>query len=131
MSKFSQEDLKKKLTPLQYRVTQEKGTEQPHSGQYNKHKETGEYKCVVCEEKLFRSEHKFDALCGWPSFHKTADKDAVQEHKDTSFGMERTEVTCKQCNAHLGHVFDDSPYPGGLRYCINSASLTFEKTDKK
>lgn len=131
MAQYSQEYLKKKLTPVQYHVTQEKGTEQPHSGQYVKHKETGKYNCVVCEENLFQSEHKFDAHCGWPSFYKSSNKESIQETKDTSYGMERTEVTCKKCNAHLGHVFDDSPYPDGLRYCINSASLTFKKTDDK
>ena len=127
MAKYSQEELKKKLTPIQYHVTQEKGTEKPHSGEYVDHKEAGDYNCVICEVKLFQSDHKFNAHCGWPSFHKSSD--AIEEHKDTSYGMVRTEVTCKHCNSHIGHVFDDSPYPGGLRYCINSASLKFKKGD--
>ena len=127
--KFSEKELKKKLTTLQYHVTQEKGTEQPFTGLYDQHKGYGQYNCVVCGEKLFESVHKFDAMCGWPSFYKTATKDSVKEHLDTSYGMIRTEVTCKSCNAHLGHVFNDGPYRNSLRYCINSASLSFAKHD--
>jgi peptide-methionine (R)-S-oxide reductase len=121
------EDLKQKLTPEQYRVTQEKGTEPPFTGKYWDHHEPGAYKCVVCGAELFESGTKFDAHCGWPSFSAPANDANVAESADLTHGMRRTEVTCAKCGAHLGHVFPDGPKPTGLRYCINSASLDFEK----
>lgn len=122
---FTKEELKERLTPIQYNVTQEKGTERPWTGEYNKLYKPGEYTCIVCDEKLFVSDSKFDSGCGWPAFSK-AEPGKVQEHKDVSHGMARTEVVCNSCGAHLGHVFDDGPGPTKLRYCINSASLDFQ-----
>ena len=119
----SKDDLRKRLGEETYRVTQEKGTEAPFSGQYDQFNEVGVYKCMVCGEKLFSSEKKFDAGCGWPSFSAPAEAGNVVEKEDTSYGMHRKEVICKNCGAHLGHVFPDGPKPSGLRYCINSVSL--------
>jgi peptide-methionine (R)-S-oxide reductase len=115
-----------KLTPEQEFVIKKKGTETPFTGKYWDHWENGKYVCAQCGEELFISDTKFDAGCGWPSF-SSADKNKVAEQKDTSHGMVRTEVLCKKCGGHLGHVFDDGPTPTGLRYCINSASLDFKK----
>ncbi|QQR54931.1 peptide-methionine (R)-S-oxide reductase MsrB [Candidatus Peregrinibacteria bacterium] len=124
MPPFNKEELKARLTAEQYRVTQEKGTEAPFTGEYDRVFTPGTYQCVVCGSPLFVSDHKFDAGCGWPSFDRSADKNAVTEHEDSSHGMRRTEVVCTQCGAHLGHVFNDGPREStGLRYCINSASL--------
>jgi len=122
----NKEKLKEKLTPIQYHVTQEKGTEYAYSGEYDKFFQEGVYDCIVCGGKLFKSDSKFDSGCGWPAFSE-ADKDSVTTIKDLSHGMERIEVNCK-CGSHLGHVFDDGPKDkGGKRFCINSASLKFNK----
>jgi peptide-methionine (R)-S-oxide reductase len=120
------DELRSKLTPEQFYVTQQKGTEAPFTGKYNKHDETGTYTCIVCGAELFTSEAKFDSGCGWPSFDRAARDKVVDTAADTSHGMFRDEITCTKCGAHLGHVFPDGPTETGLRYCVNSASLDFE-----
>jgi peptide-methionine (R)-S-oxide reductase len=121
----SDEEWKKILTPEQYRVLREKGTERPGTGLYDQHFVKGTYQCAACDLELFTSDSKYDAGCGWPSFSTPSDKKVVTEHLDKSFGMTRVEIVCSRCGGHLGHVFNDGPPPTGLRYCINSASLKF------
>ena len=122
----SEAEWRKILTPQQYHVTRQKGTEPPGTGEYEDVEEPGVYVCAGCGEELFTSNEKFDAHCGWPSFFEAIDKAKINEHEDTTHGMRRVEVTCAKCGGHLGHVFPDGPNPTGQRFCINSASLKFE-----
>ena len=123
----SEAEWRAQLTPLQYKVTREHGTERAFSGQYHNVKEPGTYECVCCGQPLFSSETKFDSGTGWPSFWQPLSKEAVAEKEDRSWFSVRTEVLCSRCDAHLGHVFEDGPKPTGLRYCMNSASLKLRK----
>ena len=125
----SDAEWKKMLSAEQYNILREKGTERAFSGAYWHNKEKGVYLCAACGNELFSSETKFESGTGWPSFWAPVDRKCIEEETDQSYGMVRTEVTCSRCGGHLGHVFEDGPRPTGLRYCINSAALTFEKKD--
>ncbi|MCA6361765.1 MAG: peptide-methionine (R)-S-oxide reductase MsrB [Bacteroidetes bacterium] len=121
------EEWRKQLSPFQYYVLREKGTERAFTGEFWNHHATGIYRCAGCGTDLFASDQKFDSGCGWPSFSLPWNEEVINYHKDYSHGMSRIEVTCKNCGGHLGHVFEDGPPPTYLRYCINSASMVFEE----
>jgi peptide-methionine (R)-S-oxide reductase len=122
----TEEEWKKILSPEQYKVLREKGTERPFTGEYNLHHENGIYTCGACGNELFTSNMKFDSGCGWPSFDREIEGNKIDTIRDTSFGMIRKEIICNKCGSHLGHVFDDGPTDTGLRYCVNSLSLNFK-----
>ncbi|MAZ26129.1 MAG: peptide-methionine (R)-S-oxide reductase [Cytophagaceae bacterium] len=124
--KKSEEEWKEKLTPEQYHVLRQKGTERPHTGEYNLHFEHGAYTCAACGNELFESSQKFESGCGWPSFDD-AKEGAIEYVQDRTHGMIRTEILCANCGSHLGHVFDDGPTETGQRYCVNSLSIDFDK----
>jgi peptide-methionine (R)-S-oxide reductase len=125
----TEEEWRRELTPEQYRILREKGTERPFTGEYNSEKRSGVYLCAACGNELFESDAKYDSGSGWPSFYKPVADEHVEAEEDTTHGMRRTEVTCARCGSHLGHVFPDGPQPTGLRYCVNSASLRLRQED--
>ncbi|MFZ9346494.1 MAG: peptide-methionine (R)-S-oxide reductase MsrB [Burkholderiaceae bacterium] len=122
-------DYCRELSDIEYAVTRKKATEPPFTGRYWDHFASGSYRCICCGQPLFDSRTKFDAGCGWPSYWQAISPTAIREERDTSHFMVRTEIVCSQCDAHLGHVFDDGPQPTGLRYCVNSASIRFDAAD--
>jgi len=128
-NELTEEEWKKKLTPEEFHILREKGTERPFTGEYDKFYKDGTYKCAGCGTELFTSSSKYDSGCGWPAFYE-AMPEKIQESADNSFGMTRVEITCENCGGHLGHVFNDGPQPSGLRYCVNSISLDFDSKDK-
>lgn len=125
----SEDHWREKLSPEQYHILRESGTERPFSGKFNTHYDDGVYKCAACEEPLYKSESKFDSGCGWPSFDDEIEG-AIERVRDTTLGMVRTEIRCSNCGSHLGHVFDDGPTETGVRHCVNSLSLNFDNNER-